>query len=549
MADTDLVPDDGGTAGSRTTPSTVPAVRKAAAAGRDPKLTKDWKILGTSLPKVDGQDMVTGRHKFPSDIERPGMLYGAVLRAPTYNSRLKSIDVEPAAKLGATVARDGDFVACAAATSYEARRALAAIEKTAAWETKPHPSSASLFQHLRATAVKEGDGRRRPTVRARGNVEQALSAATKKVSASYEVPYIQHAPMEPRAAVAEWDNGKLTVWTGTQMPHRVRQQLAEAFRIPENRVRVIVPDTGGGFGGKHTGETAVEAARIAREAGKPVKLRWSREEEFRWAYFRPAGLFQITAALDASGKITAWDYTNFNAGGAGLDSPYTAPDSRVRFLYTDSPLREGSYRGIAATANHFARELFIDELAAAASMDPLAFRLANLENERLKAVLASAAEKFGWDRRRAANKARRGVGLACGTEKGSYVAACVEVEIDSKTRAVRVMDTCHAFECGAIQNPANLRAQVEGCIIQGLGAALTEEIRFDNGRVTNAAFSQYRVPRMADVPPLDIVLVNRPELPSAGAGETPIIAIAPAIAAAVHHASGVRVRRMPVKLA
>jgi isoquinoline 1-oxidoreductase len=492
--------------------------------------------------------IVTGRHKYPSDIERPGMLYGAILRAPSYGAKLKSITLESAKKVPGvhTVARDGDFVGCAAATSYDARQAIVALAKDAKWEAQPQVSSGELFAHLKSTAATSGDGRRQPTVRERGNVDEALAAAPRKLSAAYQVPYIQHAPMEPRAAVAEWTGGKLTVWTGTQMPHRVRQQLAESFRIPESQVRVIVPDTGGGFGGKHTGEHAVEAARLAKEAGRPVSLRWTRAEELTWAYFRPAGLFEISAAVDDSGRITAWDYTNYNAGGAGLDSPYTAPHSRVRFLYADSPLREGSYRGIAATANHFAREAFIDELAALAGADPLEFRLANLDNPRLKVVLEAAASKFDWKRRRANRRANSGVGIACGTEKGSYVAACVEVALEPASRAIRVVDTCHAYECGAIQNPANLRAQVEGCIIQGLGGALFEEIRFENGRLSNGSFSQYRVPRLADVPPLDIVLLNRPDLASAGAGETPIIAIAPAIASAVAHAGAPRSRRMPV---
>jgi isoquinoline 1-oxidoreductase len=342
--------------------------------------------------------------------------------------------------------------------------------------------------------------------------------------------------------VAEWNEGRLTVWTGTQNPFGVRDQLVKAFHLPAEKVRVIVPDTGAAFGGKHTGETAIEAARLAREAGQPVSLRWTRAEEFRWAYFRPAGLFEIEAALDAQGRIAAWDFANYNAGTAAIESPYRTPHTRTRFFYCDAPLREGSYRGIAANANNFARECFIDELAG--ETDPLEFRLANLENPRLRDTLAAAAKSFRWPERRKQRAPGRGVGLACGTEKGSYVAACVEVQVEKE---LRVRELVMAFECGAILNPANLRAQVEGCIIQGLGGALTEAIEFEDGRLKNGSFARYPVPRFRDVPPLEILLLNRPDLPPAGAGETPIIAVAPAIANAVYDATRQRVRSMPVR--
>lgn len=537
MADTDVVPADGITAGSRTTPSTVPAVRKAAAEARErlrPGSKAPGKVLGTPHYRTDGRAIVTGQHRFPSDIRRTGMLHGAVLRAPSYGATLLSID--SSAVRNVTVVYDGSFAGCVGPTSFAARKAVETLAETARWEVKPHPASTELFDHLRKHAVAGGRGREN----ARGSVTEALAGAAKKVRASYQVAYVQHAPMEPRAAVAEWREGKLTVWTGTQNPHGVRDQLAQAFHIGKTAVRVVVPDTGGGFGGKHTGEVAIEAARLARAASRPVSLRWSRAEEFAWAYFRPAGVFEIEAALDASGQITAWDFLNINAGTAAIETPYRVANTRTRFQYSQSPLREGSYRGIAATANNFARECFMDELASAAGADPVAFRLAHLANERLANVVEAAAKSFGWENR------PKGSGIACGTEKGSYVAACAEVEA-GKNGAVTVRRVTMAFECGAILNPANLRSQVEGSIIQGLGGALTEEIRFENGRLLNGSFAKYPVPRFRDVPLLDIVLVNRPDLAPAGAGETPIIAVAPAIANALYHAIGARARSMPVK--
>ncbi|MDP2894963.1 MAG: molybdopterin-dependent oxidoreductase [bacterium] len=603
MGDTALVPDDGTTAGSRTTPSTVPAVRKGAAAARElltdlackrwnvdrgavkaekgavshpatgrtltyAELAKaediakafektipadvevtpvsEWEVLGTSVPRPNRRDLVAGTHRFPSDIVRPNMLYGKVLRPPSYGATLVTVDLSEAKAMEGVVAvRDGDFVGCAAPTSFRAAQAVKAIAKTASWKTAPHPSSKELFSYLREHAQREGG---RGSRGGDGSVQEAIEKASKVLREVYEISYIQHAPMEPRAAVAEWNDGNLTVWTGTQGPFGVHSQLARTFGVDSQQVRVIMPDMGGGFGGKHTGEVAVEAARLAKAAGCPVSLRWTREEEFTWAYFRPAGVIEIQAGLDANGSIVAWDFTNINSGGAAIASPYEIPSKRTQFVGSDPPLRQGSYRCLAATANNFARESFMDELAAAAGADPLAFRLAHIKDPRLRAVLESASERFRWADHKKKMSPEVGVGLACGTEKGSYVAACVEIGVDRKAGRIDVRRVCEVFECGAIQNPDNLLSQVEGCIIMGLGGALREEIQFENGKVLNATFSKYPVPRFADVPELDIHLLNRPDLPSAGGGETPIIAIAPAIANAVFQATGIRIRRMPIRI-
>jgi isoquinoline 1-oxidoreductase len=309
---------------------------------------------------------------------------------------------------------------------------------------------------------------------------------------------------------------------------------------------VIVPDFGSGFGGKHMPDAPLEAARLAKAAGKPVLVRWTRREEFTWAYFRPAAVIDIEASWDPQGRLTSWHFININSGGAAVDTPYRIGKARSQFVPSDSPMRQGSYRTLAATANNFARECFMDELAAAAGKDPLEFRLAHLDNARLQAVLEEAAKRFDWRARAGKKDPAVGVGLACGTEKGSYVAACVEVAIRESRISVRRV--CEVFECGAVLNPDNLVAQVSGCILMGMGPALGEEMRFQEGKVLNASFADYPVPRFQDVPELDIRLLDRPDLASAGGGETPIIAIAPAIANAVFHATGERVHQMPIRL-
>ena len=500
----------------------------------------EWKILGVSVPRPNRRDLITGAHTYPSDMVRPGMLYGKVLRPETYGAKLVSVDLEPAKAMKDVVAvQDGQFVGVAAPTTHQARKALEAIVQTAKWEPVAHPSSREVYDYLRKRA--QADAQKNP------NAEE-LAKADKVLKQTYNVAYVQHAPMETRSALAEWNDGKLTVWTGTQNPFGYHSELARAFSLPNDGVRVVVLDFGCGFGGKHRGEVAIEAARLAKAAGRPVMLKWTREEEFTWAYFRPAAVIDIEAGLDAKGSLTSWHFININSGGSAVNTPYRTGKTNCRFVPSNSPLSIGSYRALAATANNFARECFMDELADAAGVDPLEFRLAHLEHPRLRAVLEEAAKRFNWRERFKQKQPDIGVGLACGTEKGSYVAACVEIAIDRAKNSISVRRVCEVFECGTVLNPDNLTAQVKGCIIMGLGPALREEMRFENGKMLNANFKNYLVPRFTDVPEFDIHLLNRPDLTSAGGGETPIIAIAPAIANGVFHATGTRIRQMPIRL-
>jgi nicotinate dehydrogenase subunit B len=596
MGDTDKTPFDMGTFGSRTTPTMASQLRRAAAAAREllidkaaerwgidrarvvvsggkvaergadrslgfgeltrgQKLLKaidegvattppdHWQVAGQSASKVDGRAFVTGRHEYASDVSRPGMLHGKVLRPPSFGASPASIDTAAAEALpGVTVVRDGAFVGVAAPDERTAARALAAIK--AEWKPSPSPcSDRDLSDYLKGHPAEGGRGFGGPSRRDSGSVADGLAAADVKVEQTYTVAYIAHAPMEPRAAVAEWEGGRLTVWTGTQRPFGVRGELAQALGVPESRVRVIVPDTGGGFGGKHTGEAAVEAARLAKAAGRPVKRVWTREEEFTWAYFRPAGVIDAKAGARKDGTLLAWEFHNYNSGGSGLETPYAVPNHRTAFHATKSPLRQGSYRALASTANHFARETLMDELARGVAMDPLAFRLKNLEDRRLRAVFEAAAGRFGWGRR---PESGRGVGIAGGTEKGGFVATCAEVEADRSSGRVRVVRLVTAFECGAIVNPDHLKNQVEGALVMGLGGALFEAIRFEGGKILNPRFSRYRVPRFGDLPAIEVVLLDRKDLPPAGAGEAPIVAVAPAIGNAIFDAAGVRLRSLPL---
>ena len=320
------------------------------AADIHPANPSHWSVAGKDLPKIDARNMVTGMHRYTPDLTRPGMLHGRVVRPEAFNATLVSADFDATRFPNVTFVRDGTFLGAASSDPKALDAAIAGIKTE--WKTTQQRSNRELFGYLKTHS----------------NGGESL----KTVLATYTVAYIAHAPLETRAALAEWNGEKLTVWTGSQRPFGVRSELAQAFNIPESRVRVIVPDTGSAYGGKHTGEAAVEAARLAKAAGKPVKIVWTREEEFTWAYFRPAGVIEIAAAFQKDGTITSWEFHNYNSGSSGIQTPYNIPNPVTRFHDADSPLRQGSYRGLAATANHFARESYMDELAHSAGMEPLA---------------------------------------------------------------------------------------------------------------------------------------------------------------------------------
>jgi len=601
MGDTDLVPYDAGTFGSQSTPQMGPRLRSMAVTAReallqmaakqwdvdaalliaaDGKVTNPvskqslsygqltrgeqivttvssttpltpaiaWKVAGTAVSKVNGREFVTGKHKYPSDISLPGMLFGKVLRATGFNAMLVSIDTTAADKMsGVKVVRDGEFIGVVAPDAYTAEQAIVAIK--AKWTVPSQPSNQNIFEYLKNNLEAGrggGGGRANAGVQAAASAgAQATDSAAIQLAQTYTVQYIAHAPLEPRAAVAQWDSsGKLTVWTGTQRPFGVRDELVAAFHLDPSKVRVIQPDMGSGYGGKHTGETAIEAARLAKAAGQPVRLVWTREEEFNWAYFRPAGLMELKASVQHDGSIVAWEHHNYLSGNAGLPTPYNVPGAIAQFHSTRSPLRQSSYRALAHTANNFARESFMDELAHAVTLDPLAFRQKNLADPRLLAVLNAAADKFGWAA--AKSTPTRGFGLACGTEKGGHVATCAEVAIDPAAKTIKIVRVVQAWESGAIVNPDGLRNQNMGAVMQGIGGALFEAILFADGRILNPHFESYRLPRFSDAPQIEIVLLDRKDLPSSGAGEIGIVGIAPAVGNAIFAATGSRIRNMPM---
>ena len=597
LGDTDLVPYDTGTTGSVSTREVGTQLRRAAAIARraliavaaerwavdaaslatsegqvfqtdDPSKTvsyaellqgqnlqlgipedtttkdpEEFLLMGKDAPRTDALARVTGQAKYSQDIVVPGMLHGKVLRPPSYGARLQQLDISGAERVPglAMVVQEDDLVAVLCDREDTAENALDAIR--ARWQEDPElPSDSDLQDLLKEKA-------RQPVIlREEGSPAAGFDQADHVLESQYFVPYVANAPMEPCAALASWDDGNLTVWSGDRSPFAVRDELAQAFEMSKDRVRVIAPEIGGSFGTKGSYGVAYEAARLSRISRRPVRVAHSRAEEFMWGTVRPAAFFEIRSGFQADGKIVAWEYTAYhtgdrpNRGQRGADTPYNTPNVRITVADSESPLRTGSYRSLGCAANHFAREVHIDEIAATLKLDPVELRLMNLSHPRLRTVLEQAVDRFGWESPGPGGSV--GHGVALGYDAGSYVAECVELSVER--RAAKLQRVVAGIDCGMVVNPEGVRNQVEGSIIMGMGTALREAVEFDAGRLLNSAFSRYRVPRIADAPQIEVVLAGDPATQSTGAGEPGIVPIAAAIANAVYDATGSRIRSLPI---
>jgi isoquinoline 1-oxidoreductase len=502
-----------------------------------------FTIMGSDARRTDAEDRVTGRAVYSQDVRRPGMLFARLLRAPSFGAQLVNADLRPAEQVPGVVhvIQEADLMAVLAEDDESAEEAISVVR--AEWQARRSGSTIDVPQMLMET-------RRDPVaVQEAGNVEEAFRNAEHVLQETYYVPHITPLPMEPRAAVAEWDGDRLTVWAGTQRPFGLRTELSGLFRIPESDVRVISTEIGGGFGTKSWFPAGAEAARLARIAGRPVRVAYTREEDLTEGTCRPAALIEVRSAFRSNGLVTAWRFDAVHAGPIAniaqreARTPYAVENIAVIVSCADTMVRVGSYRSLGAAANHFARESHIDEIAAALGIDPLEMRLRNMPNPRYRHVLAEAADRFGWTP--AAAPSSRGVGVALGEDVGSYVATCVEVEAGQN--AVRVRRVVTSIDCGLVVNPEGVRNQVEGSTVMGLGGALFEAIEIGDGAILNASLSRYRAPRMTDTPEIEVVLAGDPTQPSTGAGEPGMVTVAPALANAVFDATGQRIRELPLQ--
>jgi nicotinate dehydrogenase subunit B len=494
-----------------------------------------FTVSGKPALRQDAVEKVTGKAKYAADSQVPGMLYARILRPPAHGAKLKpgSVDTSEAEKVpGAIIVSTGSLLAVLHEQPDMAGQALALIK--AEYDLpQAGPDDETIYQYLLSRAPAG------QVFEQKGNLAAGEQLATAKLEQTYYTPYVAHAPIEPHAAVASIEGGQVTVWASTQTPFGLRSQVGG---------RVIAPYVGGGFGGKVSYHQAVEAVQLARAAGKPVNLTWTREEEFFYDTFQPASVIKLRSGLDQNNKICFWDCRVYFAGNRGASLLYDIPNFRTQIFgnYGDGahPFEMGPWRAPGNNTNTFARESHINILAAAAGVDALAFRLMHLKNARMRKVLETAAQSFGWQP--AKPPSGRGYGVACGEDAGAYVAMMAELEVDRTTGGIKVKRLLCAQDVGQVINPDGARMQMEGSMMMGMGYALSEEIHFQYGRIHDLNFDRYGLPRFSWMPKLETVLVENNTLAPQGGGEPPIITTGAVLANAVFDAIGVGLNRLPM---
>ncbi len=509
------------------------------------KPSAEYQTMGKSVPRRDAVEKVTGAAKFSGDIRFPGMLYAKILRPPAHGAKLIKADTAPTKNIeGLQIVKEGDFVAVLHERPDVAEQGLAQINAQFD-RPKTGVDDKTIFDHLLKSTPN-------PEIASQGgNLKTGEKLASTVIEKTYFNSYVSHAPMEPHTAVANFDGKKLTVWASTQTPFRVKDLIAERLSLSPDHVRVIAPYLGGAFGGKSASQQALEAARLAKRLRKPVQVAWSRAEEFFFDTFRPAAIVKIKSGLNSSGRITLWDYNVYYAGMRGSKQFYEIPHhkeivhGRWRGLSGGyHPFAVGPWRAPAANTNTYARDLHLNLMASKAGSDPLQFRLEHLKDKRMINVLRAAAKKFGWQPIK--TPSGRGYGLACGIDAGTYVAFMAEVEVDRASGSVAVKRVVCAQDMGVVVNPEGAAIQMEGCITMGLGYALTEEIHFSDGEISDLNFDTYTIPAFSWLPKIETVILKNPNLPPQGGGEPAIIGMGGVIATAIYDAVGAAVLQLPM---
>ncbi len=508
------------------------------------KNVSEFTIVGKSVPRKDSLEKVTGKAQYAGDIRVPGMLYAKILRPPVHGARLKSLDTSALGKnKEIQIVRDHDLIAVLHPCPDVAEKALSGI-KAEFDLPEPEVDARTIFKHL-LNVAPEGE-----VVTQGGKIEEGERAARETFEATYLNHYVAHATIETHTALARIEKDRVTVWASTQSPFGAKEGVARALGIPSEKVRIITPFVGGGFGGKNYNQQVVEAARLAKLTGKPVQVAWGREEEFFYDTFRPAAIVKIRSGVTEANRIVFWNYDVYFAGPRGADQFYDIPHHRElsHGHYTGipgaHPFSTGPWRAPGNNTNTFARESHIDIMASKLAMDPLEFRLKNLNDPRMIKVLKTAAERFGW--RALPAPSGRGLGLACAVDVGASLATLAEVEVDRESGKVRVKRIVCVQDMGLVINPEGAKIQMEGSLMMGLGYTLTEEVRFKGGQILDRNFDTYDIPRFSWLPKIETVLIENPGTPSLGGGEPPIVCVGGAIANAVFDATGVRLFELPM---
>jgi len=557
-------------------------LKREATAKAKPKPASEHRWVGRSVPRRDIPKKFTGGAAYVQDVRLPGMVFGRVVRPPSPGAQLRSVDEAAVRRMPGVVAvvRDGNFLAVAAAREEQAIRAREALKTSARWgETASlPPADDALYAHLMSLPV--------PGQTVAEKTSADASAPAKTLDALYTRPYQCHASMGPSCAVAQWQEGKLAVWTHSQGVFPLRAELAKVFDVSVENIRCVHAEGAGCYGHNGADDVALDAALVARATeGRPVKLQWMRDDEFAWEPYGSAMVMKLSGGIDAQGNVVTWSHElwshshNTRPGAstgvnllaarhlatsrplvAAQDVPqpsggsdrnaiplYDFPNVKVvKHYVADAPIRTSALRTLGGYANVFALESFVDELALLAGADPVEFRLRQLKDARARAVIEAAARRAGWQPNTHGDGARgRGFAFAKYKNLACYCAMAADVEIEHKTGVIRVARVVAAVDAGQIVNPDGVINQIEGGIIQSASWTLKESVRFDRTRVTTRSWADYPILRFGEVPAVEVVLLDQPGERFLGVGEGSQGPAAAAIANAVANATGKRLRALP----
>lgn len=519
--------------------------RKIARFMENKPKVKDYselRVMGTPKFHQDALDKVTGKALYSGDIRMPGMVYARMVRPPSHAAKLVSVDTSEAGKIeGVQIVRDDDLVAVLHENPEIADKARNLIKAEFSVEEEKKINNHNMFEYLLENAPRGNSNINE------GDLSAGREQASEVFENEYHDGYVAHSPMEPHTAMAYMEGDKMIVRAGTQTPFPAKSNIARVLNMEEEKVRVQPPFLGGGFGGKSAHRQAVEAARLAKIAKKPVMVDWDRKEEFFYDEFRPAAVVKINSGIDDNGKISFWDYHVYYAGDRGAETMYDVPHQK-RTVYGRGwtapgihPFPTGAWRGPGNSTNTFAREVQVDIMAAKAGIDPVEFRLKNLTDKRAIDVLREVAKMADW--KPATSPSGRGFGISIGFDAGTYVAHIAQVEVNKETGEVHVGKVWCAQEMGFCVNPQGATIQMEGCINMGLGYALKESVEFEGGKVKTSNYDTYEIPRFSWIPEIHTKILDRNEPPQGG-GEPAIVCMGAVIANAIYDATGARLFEM-----
>jgi CO/xanthine dehydrogenase Mo-binding subunit len=548
-----------------------------------PKDPKDYKIVGKPLPREDIAPLVYCQQDYCTDVTRPGMLHARMIRPPVAGAVPAKVDESSIKDIpGAKVYLEKGFLAVYADKEWDAIKASQKLKVEWTDVKPPFIEQATLYDHIRKTPARKHEDEGKQA----GNVEEAFRTAARVIEAEYEWPFQSHACMGPACALVEIKDGDVTCWTGSQKPHFVQNGIAGTIGVPPAKVHVIWVVGPGSYGRSDADDAAMDAAVLAKATGRPVRVQYTRDQGTGWDPKGPASIHRARAAIDASGKVVAYEFVskgfsrvdvNTNGSqphdtlaghfrGIALKSgdnfgipaeSYEFPNKKTYWetipplLDRASPLRSSHLRDPVGPQIHFASESFMDEVAAALNIDPLELRLRHVKDARDVAVLKAAAEKAGWETRPSPRRGQTGNkvtgrGIAYSQRNGTRVGIVAEVEVDRTTGKIWGRKFTVAHDCGQIINPDGLKHAIEGNIVQGLSRTLWEETKFDTKSVTSIDWMTYPILDITETPEtIDVVLIDRPNVASSGAGEPSMRPLSAAIANAVFDATGVRIRRVP----